>query len=164
MCVCASLIQESKPAAAAAVVQRSGFNVWMLALPLSAVGRSLTVGTHTHTDAYMQVLTVCTVFLVGDSSTYCLLLSVHVVVSRLIVVAQEHSYIPGYNFHPEGLTVVAKGITICCSPTKCFNHFCTFVHLHAEQIFIHNFHEPKYLLCLRDNLHSVLPKDSSDHL
>lgn len=80
VCVRASFTEERKPAAAAAaaVVQRSVFSVWMLALPLSAVGRSLTVGIHTHTNTEMHkyMCTYCCFdtlhadFLVGYFSIY----------------------------------------------------------------------------------------------
>lgn len=75
VCVRASLTEERKPAAAA-VVQRSVFSVWMLALPLSAVGRSLTVGIHTHTQMHKYICTYCCFdtlhanFLVGYFSIY----------------------------------------------------------------------------------------------
>lgn len=66
VCVGASLIQESNPAEAA-VVRWSVFSLRMLTLPLSAVGRSLTVGIYSCKHNNVWSVFMLFFLLVGDS-------------------------------------------------------------------------------------------------
>lgn len=79
VCVGASLIDESKAvaaAAAAASVLWSALSFWMLALPLSAVGRSLTVSIHTFTqcrfDCSLFSTDSCRVTFLAISTLLCI--------------------------------------------------------------------------------------------
>lgn len=149
VCVRASFTEERKPAAAAAaaVVQRSVFSVWMLALPLSAVGRSLTVGIHTHTQrcintcVHIAVLTLSMLIFLWDTFPYtdascfpCMLLYYAKVNSG----CKAPFFNSRSNSHPEDLTVVIIGCGNVLFTNQMFlslQHVCPFAfrtHFHTE--------------------------------
>lgn len=95
-------------------------------------------------------------FLVGFPFLYSWCLIPMHGVSRRTGVVQESPILPRV-CQSRGFEWGDEGIKMCCSSGKCFHHFCTFRHLHAEQIFILHFHTPEYLFCLFVHLPSVLP-------